>query len=223
MSSNTLVKSKDDLFVPKDNVGVITAYLPEENQFAIMFNNNKWISFSFSEKDFFNHFEIMEQFTFFWGGEFSQWFPSNFVIDGIKYSTCEKYMMAKKAELFGDTDILDKIMKSDDPRQVKAFGRLIKGFDKDKWEAVCKKIVYDGNYAKFTQNKKLLNVLNNTHGTTLVEASPEDKIWGIGLAAYDPRSKDRNKWLGTNWLGEVITQVREDILKTVKKEAKEAV
>lgn len=153
----------------------------------------------------------MEKFTFFWGGIFSQWYPSRFMIKEVIYNCAEQYMMAQKAILFDDREAWEKIMDSNHPRDQKAIGRTIKDFDKDKWEAVCKQYVYDANYAKFTQNNKLYDGLMDTLATTLVEASPEDKIWGIGLAENDPRCLDRATWQGTNWLGEIITKVREDI------------
>lgn len=152
-----------------------------------------------------------KEFAFFWGGTFSQWARSTFVIDGVTFNTCEQYMMYKKALMFGDYEIAEKIMEADHPRDQKALGRKVKGFDKDHWERYCKDIVYDGNVAKFTQNEDMLDELMFTGNMTIVEASPKDKIWGIGLAADDPRAKDKSKWLGTNWLGEAIQRVREDI------------
>jgi hypothetical protein len=158
-----------------------------------------------------------EKFVFFWGGIFSQWTFSDFTIDGVEYNSCEQYMMAKKALMFNDKAIHDKIMVTDYPKEQKALGRKVKNFDADKWNAECKQIVYDANYAKFTQNKGMLEFLMDTEGATLVEASPYDKIWGIGLAASDPRVNSRDTWLGTNWLGEAITKVRDDLCLEEKK------
>lgn len=156
--------------------------------------------------------KMKNKFTLFWAGPFSQWEYSPFVIGEVSYNCCEQYMMAQKALLFKDEEIYKQIMVTDSPNEQKALGRRIKGFDKDKWEAVCKQIVYEGNYAKFTQNDNLLKALMATKGTELVEASPEDKIWGIGLHETDPRARVRSKWLGTNWLGEILTRVREDLM-----------
>jgi ribA/ribD-fused uncharacterized protein len=155
---------------------------------------------------------MTEQFTFFYGGYASQWAPSAFTIEGIAYNTAEQYMMAQKAILFGDQDALDIIMGTDNPKIQKAAGRTVKGFVKSRWETEAKLFVYRANFAKFTQNKEYLDWLISTAGTTLVEASPWDNIWGIGLAETDPRAKDRATWLGTNWLGETVTQVRDDIM-----------
>lgn len=154
----------------------------------------------------------MEKFTLFWNGPFSQWEPCEFEIDGIVYNCAEQYMMAKKASVFNDEDTYQKIMESDSPREQKKLGRSVKNFNSDKWEQVAKEIVYEGNYAKFTQNKDLLEKLLATKGTTLVEASPYDRIWGIGLSEHDEDALNRDKWRGLNWLGEILTGLREDIL-----------
>jgi len=152
-----------------------------------------------------------DKFVFFWGGTFSQWAPSDFTIDGVDYSCCEQYMMAKKAMLFNDEASLKLIMSTRSPMDQKMYGRKVKGFDKAIWENVCREYVYDGNYAKFTQNPKMEAELMATGNKEIVEASPEDKIWGIGLHVSDPRSRKKEEWLGTNWLGEAIMKVRETL------------
>jgi len=153
----------------------------------------------------------MKKYTFFWGGPFSQWAPSEILIDGVKYNCCEQYMMAQKALLFKDMEAHDAIMKAQHPSDQKSLGRKIKNFDKETWELVAKSVVFRANDAKFTQHKHYYDDLMATGDTLLVEASPEDKIWGIGLAENDPRVHDESQWQGTNWLGEVITDVRENL------------
>jgi len=153
---------------------------------------------------------MTEQFTFFWSGPFSNWHPSPFQIDGVRYNCSEQYMMAEKARMFNDPVMLNKIMSSVSPREQKAYGRQIKDFNADAWNKVARDVVYKGCLAKFTQNELLKNILLGTRGTTLVEASPQDCIWGIGLPQDDPRAKNRHEWLGTNWLGEILTKLRED-------------
>jgi hypothetical protein len=152
-----------------------------------------------------------EDFILFWGGTFSQWCPSYFQIDGVEYNCAEQYMMAKKALLFNDFDSYREIMLEDQPSTQKALGKRVKGFDKVKWEKYCRKYVYDANYAKFTQNPKMLKELLLTGTKEIVEASPEDKIWGIGLHETNPLAWDKSTWQGTNWLGEAIMQAREAI------------
>jgi ribA/ribD-fused uncharacterized protein len=155
---------------------------------------------------------MKEKFTFFWSGPYSQWFASEFKIEDEKFATAEQYMMFKKALLFGDEEVANAIMRTNNPKEQKALGRKVKGFEKSVWDEHAKKIVYDGNYAKFTQNPSLMTELMKTKGTTLVESSPVDTIWGIGLHKTDPKAQDRNQWRGTNWLGEVLTNLRNDLI-----------
>lgn len=153
-----------------------------------------------------------DKFIFFWGSIYSQWCPSPIVIDGVNYNCTEQYMMAKKALMFSDFDAYREIMLEKQPALQKAMGKRVKGFDKVIWEVYCRKIVYDANYAKFTQNKGMRDELMGTIGKEIVEASPEDKIWGIGMHETHPDIEDKSKWQGTNWLGEAIMQVRNTLI-----------
>lgn len=155
----------------------------------------------------------MEQFTFFWSGPFSQWHPSVFVIDDVTYNCTEQYMMAEKARLFGDVEGERRVMSTSDPAAQKRYGRQVLNFDADVWNAKARKIVLKANIAKFSQNPDLKAALLATVGTSMVEASPEDTIWGIGLKRTDSRAKNRATWRGTNWLGEALDQTREVILR----------
>lgn len=155
----------------------------------------------------------MERFTFFWLEEpFSQWTLFDMEIDGVIYNSCEQFMMAEKARKFEDYDAEQAIMEATHPRDQKAIGRRVRAFDEDRWNAVARDIVYVGNQAKFSQNEDMKEQLIATAGTTLVEASPFDKVWGIGLAADDPLAQSRETWQGKNWLGQVLTVLRDDIL-----------
>ena len=153
-----------------------------------------------------------EKFTPFYGGVFSQWYPSPMVIDGVKYGCAEQYMMAQKARLFGDDPALRAIMSTDDPAQQKRLGKLVRGFDVQTWEAVARDVVMRASIAKFASDPKLRARLLLTEGTVLVEASPTDVIWGVGLAEDDPRVHNRERWRGRNWLGQVLTDLREQML-----------
>lgn len=153
----------------------------------------------------------MEKFTFFWRGPFSQWHPSPFQVKDVTYNCAEQYMMAQKALMFGDFITRNTILSAVDPSDQKRYGRQVANFDQNAWDTEARKIVFEGNHAKFTQNEDLKQLLLATEGTTLVEASPKDRIWGIGLAKDDPRVQSRDTWLGTNWLGETLTKVREMI------------
>ena len=152
-----------------------------------------------------------EGFMFFWGGEFSQWYPSNFTVDGIEYNCAEQYMMQQKAKLFGDSEMESKIMGTSDPRKQKQFGRQVKGFDKDKWGAIAFDVVKKANIAKFSQNPHLTKPFEISKGKEIVEASPYDTIWGIGLHETDERAWNKENWQGTNWLGKVIMEVRKEL------------
>jgi ribA/ribD-fused uncharacterized protein len=142
---------------------------------------------------------------------FSQWHPSIFGVDEIGYSHAEQYMMAEKARLFNDSKTERKIMEAAHPREQKELGREVKNFDREKWDAVARDIVYKGNYHKFRQNPSMLLELGSTRDALLVEASAEDRIWGVGLAQEDMRAANPSLWLGTNWLGEVLMKLRDDI------------
>jgi len=157
-----------------------------------------------------------EKITPFYGGVCSQWLACDFEVDGVRYNCTEQYMMAEKARLFGDKESERKIMFANHPRDQKAIGRRVKDFVREEWDAISRDVVYKANYAKFTQNPGLEYELRDTAGTLLVEASPTDRIWGVGLTTDDPKVHDPKKWRGTNWLGEVLMKVREDIIAGVE-------
>ncbi len=154
-----------------------------------------------------------EDFDFFYKTKhpFSQWYSCEFVIDDNVFNTAEQFMMYSKAMFFGNKSIAEMILKTKDPRQQKDFGRSVSNFDINVWNNNAFEIVYKGNYAKFSQNENLKKLLLNTGNKSLVEASPSDTIWGIGLSEIDLERFDRTKWRGTNWLGEALICVREDL------------
>jgi ribA/ribD-fused uncharacterized protein len=160
--------------------------------------------------------ERKEDFTLFYGGVFSQWYRCQFKYDGVFYNCAEQAMMAMKAKHFGDMINLKLIMESNSPYEQKMLGRTVENFNVEEWNKVAKNYVTEINYCKFKQNPNILTQLLDTEGTTLVEASPSDKIWGIGLAESDARCYNRKKWRGTNWLGECITNVRERIMEEMR-------
>lgn len=164
-----------------------------------------------------------DRYHFFWGGPFSQWlfepFDHQFELEAVRYNCTEQAMMAAKALLFEDEEAWKNIMEEPHPRDQKAWGRKVQNFDVDKWNEVARDIVYKANWAKFTQNSSLKHALMNTGDKILVEASPYDKIWGIGLSVEDAEKATVDDWQGTNWLGQVITLVREDIRADKKRDA----
>ena len=153
-------------------------------------------------------------FTFFFTEQspFSQWYRCAFTVNGHAFSCTEQFMMHGKAVLFGDAEIAAEILAADHPRKHKALGRKVRNFDDAVWKRERLTIVREGNRAKFTQNPELLAQLLATRGTTLVEASPYDRIWGIGLAASNPRAQDPAQWRGQNLLGQVLTSLRDELV-----------
>ena len=153
-----------------------------------------------------------EKFTFFLSGPFSQWYKSSFRVKGIRYNTAEQFMMSMKAEHFGDTDTQAKIMNAPDPWTQKSLGRKVTPFDIDSWNAVSRDYVYEANRAKFSQNADLYLKLMETKGTTFVEASPNDKIWGIGYGPNTAASIDPELY-GENILGKCLEKIRAELCK----------
>lgn len=156
---------------------------------------------------------MTEQFHFFWrtNSPFSQWHPSNFVVEGQLFNCAEQYMMWGKAQLFGDAEIAAQILEAAQPRDQKALGRKVRNFDRTVWSKHARDIVYRGNRAKFTQNSDLRKFLLATGDATIVEAAPNDAIWGIGISEEEARTTDPSAWPGTNWLGEILTKLREEL------------
>lgn len=142
---------------------------------------------------------------------FSQWYEASFELDGIRYPTAEHYMMAEKARLFGDLDALARVLASRSPGAAKAHGREVVGFDEATWSRHRFDIVVQGNLAKFGQDERLAGFLCSTEDKVLVEASPMDSIWGIGLAADAPGIQDPAAWEGLNLLGFALMAVREHL------------
>jgi ribA/ribD-fused uncharacterized protein len=166
--------------------------------------------------------EILEKYLFFWGHQpkkdgsitkscFSQWFEAGFTVNDDYYPTAEHYMMAEKARLFADEEVRVKILAATHPSQVWNYGREVKNFDQIVWEEKRLAIVVAGNLAKFQQNPALKKFLLSTGDLVLVEASPQDKVWGIGLAANHPDAAFPEKWPGLNLLGIALMKVRNKI------------
>ncbi len=158
------------------------------------------------------------KYVFFWGHQnnknevnkscFSQWFEFPFEAEGLKYTTAEHYMMRAKALLFNDNRAAEKILLAKNPGEAKAIGREITNFDESMWLAHRFDIVVKGNLAKFSSNLELTQFLLNTKDRVLVEASPVDKIWGIGLAQDSSAAEMPAKWKGLNLLGYALMEVR---------------
>lgn len=164
---------------------------------------------------------ITNEYCFFWKNTcLGQWHPSIFVIDGITYKTAEQYMMAEKARLFNDKESEDLILSNDSPRECQKLGRLVKNFNLPVWNENARDIVYCGNEAKFTQNPEFLKTLMSFDDRKFVEASPYDDIWGIKIGEKDDRCLDPKLWEGTNWLGQVLTKLRDNLKNPTKVSSK---
>ena len=166
------------------------------------------------------------KFLFFWGhqrkknGEvsascFSQWWTEPFTVNNVKYASAEHWMMAQKAELFGDFEAKQDVLLARTPGEAKQIGRRVRNFDPVKWDNEKYSIVINGNLHKFRQSPQLKEFLVNTGKRVLVEASPVDRIWGIGLSADDEAASNPIRWKGENLLGFALMEVR-DILKNEK-------
>lgn len=139
----------------------------------------------------------------------SQWWACSFNAEGHTWTSAEHWMMAGKARLFGDNDKLAQIMEAPGPLEAKNLGSEVAGFDEAVWEAQCFDLVCEGNYHKFSQNPALKAFLLNTGSQILVEASPVDRIWGIGLAQEHKDACIPSRWQGENKLGFALMKVRD--------------
>ena len=164
---------------------------------------------------------VKPRFLFFWGHRasasgrlgpecLSQWWPAPFVIDGVRYPTAEHFMMAEKARLFGDSEARDRILAAGSPAAAKKLGRGVRRFHEQKWTRARFDIVVAGSRAKFAQNPTLAAFLVGTKDRVLVEASPVDRVWGIGLAATSSAAIRPEDWRGLNLLGFALMQARRD-------------
>jgi ribA/ribD-fused uncharacterized protein len=142
---------------------------------------------------------------------FSQFWPCRLTVDGQSYTSAEQFMMAGKARLFGDRESLAAILATHEPPACKALGRKVRGFDEARWAEARFELVTRGNVAKFGQDDGLRRHLLATDGEILVEASPRDTIWGIGLGKANPLAEDPRRWRGTNLLGFALVRAREII------------
>lgn len=162
------------------------------------------------------------RYLYFWGhrptrdgsvgpGCLSQWWPVTFTDDGHTFASAEHFMMAHKAWLFGDGQAAERILAADHPGEAKELGRTVRDFDEQVWNARRFDIVVRGSIAKFGQHPDLRRYLASTKNRILVEASPLDRIWGIGLAATDDRAASPTTWQGLNLLGFALMAARDTL------------
>ena len=142
-------------------------------------------------------------------GYLSNWYPSKFTVNDVDFSSMEQYMMYKKAVCFGDKDMANKILATDDVAEIKAFGRLVANYNESYWNGVRQIVVFEGLTAKFSQNEGLKAKLKATDNSILAECAVKDRIWGIGLSMNDQDRLKIDKWKGQNLLGYALMMVRE--------------
>lgn len=168
----------------------------------------------------------VHRYVYFWGHHpapdgsitkscFSQWWPAEFTHLGERYLTAEHYMMAAKARLFGDFEVLQSILTAEHPKQAKDLGRTVANFDDKTWKQHRFSLVVEGNLAKFKQHPPLSQFLLSTGNRIIVEASPVDRVWGIGLKADDLNASNPSRWQGLNLLGFALMEVRDLILSEI--------
>ena len=167
--------------------------------------------------------EKNENIILFWGHQskknqiskscLSQWYPCKFKDETMEYNTAEQYMMIQKAKLFEDNETLNEIIKAKTPQEYKKLGRKVKNYNNKIWNEKKFDIVVNGNMLKFSQNEELKNFLLSTNNKILAEASPYDKIWGIGIGEDDKDAYNIDKWKGENLLGKALMKVREELRK----------
>ncbi|WP_125776377.1 NADAR family protein [Antribacter gilvus] len=162
---------------------------------------------------------VLVKYLHFWGhqpelhggpgrGCLSQWWPSTFTVDGIPYATAEHWMMAEKARLFRDKDAEQQAIDAPNPALAKAAGRTVKGFDEAVWQRERFEIVVRGSVHKFSSDPGLRDYLLRTGDRVLVEASPRDRVWGIGMGATNDDAENPSAWRGLNLLGFALMEAR---------------
>lgn len=158
-----------------------------------------------------------QNFIFFYGSIYSQWAPCTFREGDLTFNTAEQYMMYYKAMCFGDLKSAGAILKSKDPSEQKRLGRQVRGFEDERWDLIKEQVVYQGNLLKFSQDEDYKKVLTVDHKDKMfVEASPTDRVWGIGLDLGDNRIYDEANWQGKNLLGIAIKRAQQRLLGTGK-------
>ena len=173
------------------------------------FNAGKKIDFLF----FYGHTNDKKEVT---KSSLSQWYIKDFKENDLLFNCMEKYMMYNKALLFDDKDIANEILNNNQPKAIKELGRKVKNFNDELWDKMKYKIVFTGNYYKFSQNTDLRNFLLSTKNKVLVEASPYDKVWGIKMKYDDENIENPFCWKGKNLLGFALMEARDEIKRVYK-------
>lgn len=158
-------------------------------------------------------YKVYKNHVAFWGSELSNFYPCKFELDGHVWKSSEQYFMAKKAEFFKDNEAFNKILNTELASEAKKIGREVKNYNDEQWSEVREEIMYDGVYAKFSQNQNLLNFLFSQEfdNKKFVEGNPFDKIWGVGLNYNNTDIDNELNWNGQNLLGKILDNIKTDI------------
>lgn len=144
-------------------------------------------------------------------GYLSNWYPSNFTLNDVNFSSLEQFMMYRKAICFNDEAVAAQILSTNDVAEIKALGRQVSNYDENMWNGIRQIVVYEGLLAKFSQNVELKTKLKSTGNALLAECAVKDCIWGIGLSMKDSDRFDKKRWKGQNLLGYTLMMVREHL------------
>ena len=142
-------------------------------------------------------------------GYLSNWYPSNFTLNDVNFSSLEQFMMYRKAICFCDEVVAAQILSKNDVAEIKSLGRQVSNYDENMWNGIRQIVVYEGLLAKFSQNEDLKTKLKATGDAVLAECAVKDCIWGIGLSIKDFARFDKTRWKGQNLLGYTLMMVRE--------------
>ncbi len=156
--------------------------------------------------------KITDNAVYFYGNKdhFSNFYKCNFTVNGITFNCGEQFIMYSKALLFKDKITAERILLEESPSKIKALGRKVANYDDAVWCHLREDITYIGLLNKYQQNNKLKEKLIDTNTKELVEASPKDTIWGIGMSDDDPELENKSIW-GKNILGKILMRVRDHI------------
>ncbi len=150
--------------------------------------------------------------VYFWRGEFSNWYPCIFRYEDHTFYNSEQAFMWVKAKFFDDDEIAKQLLVETNPQYAKALGRKVKNFNDEMWAVASFPAMIAVNYAKWSSSHFMMDTILSTNPKILVEASPYDKIWGVGLRQDDDLILDKNNWKGMNLLGKALMNVRKEIM-----------
>jgi len=156
---------------------------------------------------------ITDNYVFFWKGWLSNFWRAPFILEDKRFFCTEQYFMYKKAELFEDTEIAEKILNCTTPQEARSLGRRVRGYNDEAWSKVRERVMYRANLEKYKQNPELKEKLLDPifEGKSFVEAAAYDNIWAIGISEYDPKCEDPKNWKGLNLLGKILDAIRQNL------------